>query len=195
MVTEKKQAKKNIKTKKVDEVLPLQNTEIPPARHPDETVNSQKPEQKTATKVVKKKQAKTGVEIRAIEKSKLKKSSNKIVEVDGDATQRTPILKRISFYLKYHTTVGENIFVTGNHAIVGNNISDQAFPLQYVNEDYWMGTIDILVGERIQLFEYRYFVKDFNGNINSELESDKVFDSSLYNAEEVRLIDSWSYSG
>ena len=115
MVTEKKQAKKNIKTKKVDEVLPLQNTEIPTTRQPDETVNSQKPEQKTATKVVKKKQAKTGVEIRAfaIEKSKLKKSINKIVEVDGDATQRTPILKRISFYLKYHTTVGENIFVTG----------------------------------------------------------------------------------
>ena len=202
MVTEKKQAKKNIKTKKVDEVLPLQNTEIPTTRQPDETVNSQKPEQKTATKVVKKKQAKTGVEpmpveIRAfaIEKSKLKKSSNKIVEVDGDATQRTPILKRISFYLKYHTTVGENIFVTGNHAIVGNHITEQAFPLQYVNEDYWMGTIDIPAGETMQSFEYRYFVKDFNGNINSELESDKLFNSSLYNAEEVRLIDSWSYSG
>ena len=202
MGTEKKQAKKNSKTKNVDEVLPPYYAKVPTTSQPDIPLNILKPEKKTAAKAGGKKQGKSEVETMSvkmppviIEKKKLKKNSNKTAVMNGDATQRTHAVKRICFQLKYHTTVGENIFVTGNHPLVGNNILEQAFPLQYVNEDYWMGTIDIPADETMQSFKYRYFVKDSYGIINSELESDKVFDSSLYNAEEVRLVDSWSYSG
>jgi 4-alpha-glucanotransferase len=106
------------------------------------------------------------------------------------------LLKKIAFQLRYHTRVGENIFVTGDHALLGENDMNKALPLQYLNEDYWFGELAIPGEQQLaKPISYKYFVRDEYGNINTELGSDKVIDPSLYQVEEIRLIDSWSYAG
>ena len=208
MGTEKKQTKKKIFNKKVDEVLPPLKAELPTNSQPDDPVKVITPDKKVTTidkkPSVKASEHKLSLTTPAsnsgqiiqpgIEKKKPQKIKIKPVEPEDDVPQQS-ILKRISFQLKYHTTVGENIFVTGSHAIVGNNNVEQAFALEYLNEDYWFGTIDLPDGESIESFTYRYFVKDAFGNTNIELDSDKFFDTSVFNAEEVRMLDTWSYSG
>ncbi|MCY7421388.1 MAG: 4-alpha-glucanotransferase [Chitinophagaceae bacterium] len=208
MGTEKKQSKKKISTKKVDEVLPPLKAELQTNSQTDEPVIVTTPDKKVTTadkksagKASEKKQSSTIPASNAgeimqpiVEKKKLKKVKIKSFEPKEDVPQQST-LKRISFQLKYHTSVGENIFVTGSHPIVGNNNVEQAFALEYLNEEYWVGTIDLPEGESVDSFEYRYFVKDASGNTNMELGIDKFFDTSLFNAEEVRMLDTWSFSG
>ena len=49
----------------------------------------------------------------------------------------------IHFYLRYHTTFGQALFISGNNDFLGNNDSSQAIELSYFNNDYWHLKIDI----------------------------------------------------
>ena len=202
MGTEKKPLKKKIPTNNVDSGLTPPNAETLLTSQPNETITVSGPAKKVSAKKSKKNLAEPKIDAVpvlinpvVVEKGKPKKVSTKVVKDGVPPGKKRSLLKRLSFQLKYHTTPGENIFVVGNHSIVGNNSIENAFALQYLNEDYWVGTLDINAAETVKSFGYRYFVKDAQGIITSELESDKEFDISLYNAEEVRLIDTWSFSG
>lgn len=126
-------------------------------------------------------------------------SSGKIAMKTPSAAKKEKIkspLKKIAFQLRYHTRIGENIFVTGDHSVLGDNDINKALPLHYLNEDYWFGELEIPEEQQLtKLISYKYFIRDEHGNINAELGSDKVIDPALYNVEEIRLIDSWSYAG
>jgi hypothetical protein len=54
---------------------------------------------------------------------------------------------KVSFQLHYTTHFGQQIFLYGNHPLLGYNKMDNAIPLVYVNKDYWETTIKFPIGD------------------------------------------------
>ena len=50
---------------------------------------------------------------------------------------------RLIFQLKFTTKPGENLYITANHPAFGNGEISAALPLQYLNDEMWVASIDI----------------------------------------------------
>lgn len=115
-------------------------------------------------------------------------NSNTVRQVTG--------LQKVSFWLRYATQYGQQIFVTGNHPVLGNNNPAEALPLQYFNEHYWTISIDFssitLPAEGIT---YHYFIQQLNGTIDHEWGDYKKIERTDANYTEVSMLDSWNYAG
>ena len=46
---------------------------------------------------------------------------------------------KVQFYLRFYTHTGQNLFITGNIDALGNHDAEKAFPLQYLNDQFWIG--------------------------------------------------------
>lgn len=85
-------------------------------------------------------------------------------------------LQKVSFWLRYATNYGQEIYLTGDHESLGNNTASNAIALTYFNEHYWTVTIDF---STIQIPEegisYHYLIKQPNGDWEHEWGSYKKF--------------------
>jgi 4-alpha-glucanotransferase len=96
---------------------------------------------------------------------------------------------KIEFYLRFKTVVGQALFVTGNHPLLGGNIAGSAFPLSFLNNEFWYGVIEIT--EFDESFHYRYVFQNEHGEINKEAEKSRQLDLKKL-ASDVIVIDSWN---
>lgn len=111
----------------------------------------------------------------------------------ASAAANASALQKITFQIKFHTKPGQSLGVTGNHPLLGNNDVTKAFLLQYLNNEYWFGTLDISDTETLpETITYKYFLKDEEDTITPEWGDDKIIQTSLYKAEEISLADSWN---
>lgn len=107
----------------------------------------------------------------------------------------------IHFFIKYHTSFGETLFITGDHAFPGNGGMEKVVQMTYYNETFWHAVIEFPKpkgkdesGANGKFF-YRYFLKD-NAGINViEGESDRYVDLSDPGLENVSVIDTWNAAG
>jgi 4-alpha-glucanotransferase len=107
----------------------------------------------------------------------------------------TSTLRKIIFQLNFHTVVGQTLYVTGDHPLLGNCQPDHAFPLTYLNENYWIGTLKIPEGEALSAdIAYNYILKNEDGTIIQEWGQDKLIKPSSFSVEELHLVDSWNAS-
>ena len=142
-----------------------------------------------STTVLKKleRQAKPGV---------VNRKSGTIASLKTTATANfttTTGLKKIIFQVKYTTVVGQSLFVTGNHVLLGNNDYQKAFPLTYLNNEYWIGTVEITVGEAITSeVTYNYLLQHADGTYSTDWGNDKVISAELFPASEVHFYDMWN---
>jgi 4-alpha-glucanotransferase len=105
-------------------------------------------------------------------------------------------IKRITFQIKFHTTYGQSLAITGNHPLLGNNNLEKGLQLEYFNNDYWYGEIQLPEGKTVDTpITYNYFLNELNGTITQEWGDDKVIDPRSYTSEELVLIDSWNHPG
>ena len=49
---------------------------------------------------------------------------------------------KISFYLRYSTVFGEELFISGNNKFLGDNDPLKSVRLEWYNEDFWRTIID-----------------------------------------------------
>ena len=68
---------------------------------------------------------------------------------------------KVCFYLRYHTTYGQSIWIYGNHPLLGSGDPQKAQPLVYLNEDYWK--TDFIFPLTDQKIEYHYILRDESG--------------------------------
>jgi len=103
---------------------------------------------------------------------------------------------RITFQLRYHTAYGQNLFVTGNHPLLGNGDVTKALPLQYFNDEFWYASIELsgnqLADEQIT---YNYVLINTDGYVTYDWGTDKTFNPSSFKGKEVLMIDAWNYAG
>ncbi len=102
----------------------------------------------------------------------------------------------ITFQLRFHTTFGQELFVMGNHPLLGDNDVSKAVPLSYLNEDFWYTSLDWPVDTTSnQTVVYNYVLKNTDGTIIVDWGSDKQFNFSKSKQQEYLFIDTWNHAG
>jgi len=104
-------------------------------------------------------------------------------------------LKKISFHLKFHTTYGQQIFVYGNHPLLGNGHIENAIPLVYLNEAYWVLHLNWNTHPNDILITYHYYIKNTDGTIVFDWGGDKCFNPNKVQHSDLVILDTWNNAG
>ncbi|MDQ6812189.1 MAG: 4-alpha-glucanotransferase, partial [Bacteroidota bacterium] len=108
---------------------------------------------------------------------------------------KTSVLRTITFQIKFKTVFGESLLVAANHLLVGNNDPEKAFLLNYLNENYWQGTIEIPATQPLSAdIPYNYILKKTDGTYSIEWGCDKIIPAHAFDTEKLLLIDTWTPS-
>ncbi|GIE90069.1 carbohydrate-binding module family 20 domain-containing protein [Actinoplanes regularis] len=91
-----------------------------------------------------------------------------------------------SFRVNATTSVGQNIFVTGNQAILGNWAPASAVALSPADYPVWTGTVALPPGTR---FEYKYLRKNADGSVTWESGANRT--ATVPSSGVVTLGDTW----
>ena len=98
----------------------------------------------------------------------------------------------ISFHIRFHTTFGQQLFVSGNVEQLGNNDISAAFLLSYLSDEYWGGSIELDVEKQMEL-SYQYILRDGKGEVvEGEEERRSILSSTT---KELIVVDSWNDPG
>lgn len=150
---------------------------------------------KTATKkIVARKQPASAVAKKET-KPATKKAKVKKVVVEKKTMVSCHVQKLI-FQIKFHTNYGQDLFIIGDHPLLGNNQIENAVPLQYFNDEYWFTVIDLKGADVVDgNITYHYILKNADGTLNFDWGNDKKINLSKNNAEELICTDAWNYAG
>ncbi|HMG83883.1 MAG TPA: 4-alpha-glucanotransferase [Ferruginibacter sp.] len=104
----------------------------------------------------------------------------------------------LHFYLRFHTKVGQDLFISGDCNSLGNGDTSKAISLQYLNEDYWVAQIELTGKDLVNPFiKYKYVLKTLDEDEVLEWGNDRFIDIQMIAivAKEVTLIDTWNHAG
>lgn len=101
---------------------------------------------------------------------------------------------RVQFYIRFYTKPGESLYVTGNISQLGNNRNSDAFPLLFLDNQFWYGNIEVDAAA-VANFSYSYILKTSDGQLINEGGEDRVVDISKSGIEELQLVDTWNSPG
>lgn len=101
---------------------------------------------------------------------------------------------KLHFYVRFHTKVGQSLKVSGNIAALGNSSLSAAFPMTWLNNDFWHAVVETGDAHPIKI-QYKYVLSYENGFNVIEWGNDKEIDISKAGVEEMELVDSWNYAG
>ena len=102
----------------------------------------------------------------------------------------------LNFFLRFSTKFGQTLFVSGNHTILGNDDVSAATPLQYFNDQWWQGKIEIPASDLDTLhIEYRYILRDAEGHQVIEGGNDRIIEFKHSDAKDISLVDTWNHAG
>jgi len=129
---------------------------------------------------------------------KVKKVASKKAAPKNEATTKTSKkinVERITFQLRFTTSFGQELFVTGNHPKLGNGNMDDAIRLEFFNDEFWYTIINVNKEDLSSSpITYNYFLKNADGTISYDCGSDKQIDLNS-NCKEILRIDGWNYTG
>ena len=128
------------------------------------------------------------------QKEVIKPSFSQMLEEQPHAFEQSE-LRKITFQIKFHTKPGQSLYVTGNHPLFGDNDVEKAFPLNYLNEEYWLGTLEIPSGQKLsEDVLYNYILKNDDGTVTAGWGANKVIQLAKYAAKDLLLADAWHSS-
>ena len=102
-------------------------------------------------------------------------------------------MKKIHFYLRFHTKFGQSLHISGNIEALGNHDTAKAFPLEYLNDDFWHGALEVDAAA-VGRIQYNYLLKE-DKEIIEEWGNDRAIDISREGIDEFQLVDTWNHSG
>lgn len=82
---------------------------------------------------------------------------------------------KLHFYIRYRTRPGEALFITGNCPALGSGDSRKALKINYLNEKFWHGAVEIAAAELPDELQYHYLFQDKNGEFHEEWETERTF--------------------
>jgi hypothetical protein len=104
-----------------------------------------------------------------------------------------PELMLVHFYIRFQTTFGQSLSISGNHPLLGADDLSAALPMQYLNEELWHVTIEVKdVNAPIR---YKYLLRGVDGVWSEEWGNDRVLDHASRPVSEIVLIDTWNFAG
>jgi 4-alpha-glucanotransferase len=134
----------------------------------------------------------------------VKSAAKKPVTKKSAAKKTVPIkqkiqaagLEKIIFQLRFHTNYGQDLFILGNHPLLGNGVVENAVPMQYFNDEYWYLVLDLdKTGKIDQDITYHYILRNADGILNYDWGNDKVINPGKTKTSELLVVDAWNYAG
>jgi 4-alpha-glucanotransferase len=102
----------------------------------------------------------------------------------------------LNFYARFSTSYGQSLYVSGSHALLGNDVLTSAIAMQYFNEEFWFAQIEIPAANfNVLDIEYRYLLRELDGNEIVDWGNDRIIDFKKNAAKEITLIDTWNHAG
>src|SRR5271157_1457986 len=98
---------------------------------------------------------------------------------------------KLTFRLRFHTKVGQSLFITGSHESLGGGRSERAVPLQYFNLEFWQVTLPLSGGA----FSYNYILRNADGSTIQDWGDDRVINPADFKCAEILIVDSWNHPG
>jgi 4-alpha-glucanotransferase len=125
------------------------------------------------------------------------KVSNKIkVKDPSEKKQPRKVISQVRFQLRYRTKYGQEIFVCGNHPLLGNGDPLKAVAMFYNNDDLWSLSLDFTNSEPItKSITYQYIIRNNDDSLSFDAGNDKEIDPNKYSSERIITIDSWNFAG
>jgi len=102
---------------------------------------------------------------------------------------------KLHFYLRFHTSYGQSLWISGNTEELGNNDPANAVPMTYLNEEFWHFSTDIKRKDLAKNVTYKYLLKNADGNLLEEWGQDRMLDTSRKDVEELQMTDTWNHAG
>ena len=101
----------------------------------------------------------------------------------------------IRFLINYNTQWGEEIYISGSTAELGNNELDAALKMQYSKDGLWSAEIKCNPTDRDRIISYKYFIKrrPADGNADSVFYENGPKRKLALNTETVQIVcfDEW----
>lgn len=101
----------------------------------------------------------------------------------------------LHFYLRYHTSFGQQLFISGNTEELGNGDFDKALPMEYLNDEFWQGSVEIRKKEMPAKIIYKYLLKNENQELIAEWGDDRIIEKTDKEIAELQLVDTWNHAG
>ncbi len=102
----------------------------------------------------------------------------------------------VRFQLRFHTVYGQELFISGNHPLLGSGNPDKAVAMQYDNDSFWSVEIDFSADKDLnEPIHYQYILRNANGVWNFESGDNKVLDPAFINSPNITTVDAWNYAG
>ena len=107
----------------------------------------------------------------------------------------------IHFYIKYRTTFGETLFITGDNPLLGDGELQKALPMTWYDDVFWHTIVEFpnpkVEGKKLKekKVTYRYFIRDTSGINVFEGEVDRYVELSKPGKESISVIDTWNAAG
>lgn len=101
----------------------------------------------------------------------------------------------LHFYLRFSTKFGQTIFISGNTGALGNNDFSKAFPIQYLNDQLWHGSITIDPAKDDTTIRYKYILREEGKPETVEFGDDRMIAVDSIAADEIVLTDTWNFTG
>ena len=103
---------------------------------------------------------------------------------------------KLVFRLRFHTVVGQSLFLTGNHELLGAGHAARAVPLHYLDAKFWQASLQ-LPGDAVPdaAITYNYILRNADGSTVQDWGSDRVVNPAAFKQNEILIIDSWNSAG
>lgn len=102
----------------------------------------------------------------------------------------------LNFYIRFSTSFGQSLFVSGNNNALGNDELTAAIPLQYFNGQFWRGRVEVPAEDLASFeIEYRYVLLEKDGSRIVEWGNDRVIPLKKNSTIEIVLVDTWNNAG
>lgn len=104
---------------------------------------------------------------------------------------------KIHFYIRYNTRFGESMQLLGNIPGLGNMNTGAAVTMNYLNEEFWTYQLELNASpaDFPEGIQYKYLLKNATGRVTEEWDDEKKIDIKKITAEQIHLIDTWSFAG
>lgn len=155
-------------------------------------------------KAVKIKSTKNGI-TRPVGNAKYEKTSGTVEQRPDKsiAIEKGPARKsagsqslQVTFQLRFHTNFGQELFISGNHPLLGNGEVEKAVPMSYLDDGLW--SLSLNLAEKVDTvvpFAYHYILRNADGTFSYDWSKDRVVNPSGNKARELVFSDTWNYAG
>ncbi|MEP6677078.1 MAG: 4-alpha-glucanotransferase, partial [Ferruginibacter sp.] len=101
----------------------------------------------------------------------------------------------IEFFIRFSTRYGQSLSVSGNAEALGNGDTEKTFPLQYFNNEYWHGSVEVAHHKEQDELTYQYILHEENGDRVFEWGNDRIIFLKENNAATLTCCDTWNHAG